>query len=234
VTQQPAEAMAGARTGRLTRVNLVAAVAFVVGGSLFALGAIFAQLGVGTMATVNITYLVGGFFFSLGGYASILLVVNADRDGEPMRWWSYRPYRRDLLSAVVLFTGTLFFAVSLVAAFAEGLTPRQSNGWIWFPDMIGCVCFLVSGHVAMLEVGAGHVGVHVHELSWWVVAINQLGSILFVLAGIAAFTRPATSSAINAGLVNWGTFAGAVCFAVGGAIQVFDRPTSTRTVVRTP
>ena len=111
---------------RLSMINLVAAVAFILGGSLFALGALFAQLEVGTLATVNITYLVGGFFFSLGGYASILLVVNAGRDErdraheEPMRWWGYQPHRRDWLSAAVLFTGTLLFAVSLVAAFAEG------------------------------------------------------------------------------------------------------------------
>ena len=150
-----------------------------------------------------------------------------------MRWWSYQPHRRDWLSAVVLFSGTLLFAVSLVAAFAEGLTPRQSNGWIWLPDILGCVCFLVSGHLAMHEVGgAGHVVVRVHVLAWWVVAINQIGSILFFLAGIAAFTRPATSSALDVGLVNWGTFAGAVCFAVGGVAQVFERPTSTRTVVQ--
>ena len=227
-----------ALTHPLNVLNLVAAVSFILGGSLFALGAAFAQLDVGTLATVNITYLIGGGFFSLGGYTSILLVVNAaldERDlatDEPLRWWSYQPHRRDWLSAVVLFTGTLLFAVSLLAAFAEGLTPRQSNGWIWFPDILGCVCFLVSGHLAMLHLGAGHVEVHIHELSWWVVAINQIGSILFFLAGIAAFTRPATSSALDAGLVNWGTFAGAVCFAVGGALQVFDKPTSTRTAVQ--
>jgi hypothetical protein len=65
------------------------------------------------------------------------------------------------------------------------------------------------------------------------VAVNQVGSSLFFLAGIAAFTRPATSSAVDIGLVNWGTFAGAVCFAIGGVIQLFDKPTPTRTVVRT-
>jgi hypothetical protein len=237
MTQRPVGSVDQVVAGRLTRINLVSAVGFILGGSLFAAGAFFAQRSVGPLATVNITYLVGGFFFSLGGYASILLVVNAARDQRPatggrMRWWSYQPHRRDWLSAFVLLGGTLLFAVSLVAAFAEGLTPRQSNGWIWFPDILGCVCFLVSGHLAMLEVGAGHVGVHVHELAWWVVAVNQLGSILFFLAGIAAFTRPATDSALDAGLVNWGTFAGAACFAVGGVIQVFDTPTSTRTVVQ--
>ena len=194
----------------------MAAVSFVLGGSLFAMGALFAQQGVGSLVTVNVTYLVGGFFFSLGGYVSILLAP---------------PHQRQWRSAVVLFVGTLLFALSLVAAFAKGLTPRQSNGWIWFPDILGCVCFLVSGHLAMLEVGGGHIRVRPRVVDWWVVAVNQLGSILFFLAGIAAFTRPATSHEVDVGLVNWGTFAGAVCFAVGGVIQAFDTPTSTRTVV---
>ena len=56
-------------------------------------------------------------------------------------------------------------------------------------------------------------------MDWWIVAINQVGSVLFFLAGLAAFVRPATSEAINVGLVNWGTFAGAACFAVAGLIQ---------------
>ena len=91
---------------------------------------------------MNVTYLVGGFFFSLGGWLSIVITQAPSRG------------RR---SAVVLFVGTLLFAVSLVAAFAEGLTPRQSDGWIWLPDILGCVCFLVSGHLAMLDVGGGRV-----------------------------------------------------------------------------
>jgi hypothetical protein len=197
-------------------VNLVAAVSFFFGGSLFAAGAALAQIGTAPLLTVNVTYLVGGVFFSLGGWFSILLAPEHDR--------AWR-------SAVVLFVGTLLFAVSLVAAFAQGLTPRQSDSWIWLPDILGCVCFLVSGHLAMLDVSAGHVRVLVHVLTWWVVAINQLGSILFFLAGVAAFVRPATSSVIDAGLVNWGTFAGAACFAIGGLVQIFDKPTTTRTVV---
>ena len=216
---------------RLVYVNRVAAVAFFFGGSLFALGALFAQLDVATLSTVNVTYLVGGFFFTLGGYVSILFASNSDGE-ERMRWWGFLPRRRDWLSAFVLFVGTLFFGLSLVAAFAQDLTPRQSNGWIWLPDITGCVCFLVSGRLAMLEVTGGHVRVIAGLIGWWVVAVNQLGSVLFFLAGLAAFTRPATSSAINTGLVNWGTFAGAVCFAIGGVIQAFDTPTSTRTAVQ--
>jgi len=113
-----------------------------------------------------------------------------------------------------------------VAAFAQGLTPRQSDGWIWLPDILGCICFLVSGHLAMLEVGAGHIVIRPRLMDWWVVAVNQVGSVLFFLAGIAAFVRPATSQTLDVALVNWGTFAGAVCFAIGGVIQTFDTPDS--------
>jgi hypothetical protein len=214
--RQPSDTTTEATTATAQRRNLVAAVSFVLGGTLFALGAVLAQRDLASLVTINITYLVGGVFFSTGGYVSILLAV---------------PHQRSWRSAVVLFVGTLLFAVSLVAAFAEGLTPRQSDSWIWFPDILGCVCFLVSGHLAMLDVGAGRIRIRPRLTGWWVVAVNQLGSVLFFLAGVAAFTRPATSHAIDVGLVNWGTFAGAICFAAGGLIQAFDKPTPTGTAV---
>ena len=217
---------------RLIRLNLIAGISFFLGGSLFALGALFAQEGVGTLTTVDVTYLVGGFFFSLGGYVSVLQAVNSPTDiddhgslssGE-WRWWRSLPHNLGWLSAFVLFIGTLFFAVSLVAAFAQDLTPRQTNGWIWLPDNIGCLCFLASGHFALLEVGHGRYDLQLKDLGWWIVAINQLGSVLFFAAGIAAFTRPATSSVVNLEIVNWGTFLGAVCFAVAGLMQLSERP----------
>jgi hypothetical protein len=129
---------------RLGRINLVAAVSFAIGGSLFALGAFLAQTGNDGARNIDLVYLVGGFFFSLGGYASVLQAGNAPTDIDPdgaltsarWRWWEFRPHNLGWLSAAVLFLGTLLFAVSLVAAFAENLTVRQSNTWIWIPDML--------------------------------------------------------------------------------------------------
>lgn len=223
---------APATARRLGRANLVAATAFTLGGTLFALGALLAQLDVGSLWDVDMVYLVGGVFFSVGGYVSVLQAINTPTDIDEhgslatvrWRWFSFQPRSIGWLGAAVLFVGTLFFAVSLVSAFAEDLTPRQTDGWIWVPDIVGCVCFLVSGHLALVEVGHGRIWRVINDLGWWIVAVNQVGSILFFLAGIAAFTRPATSTVLNAGLVNWGTFAGAVCFAVGGLLQMFERP----------
>jgi len=216
----------------LDRVNSVAAVSFMIGGSLFSLGALFAQLDVGTPRSIDSTYLVGGFFFSLGGYASVLQASNAPQHVDDAgslsagrwRWWDNRPRNLGWLSATVLFVGTLLFAVSLVAAFAQDLTVRQENTWIWFPDILGCLCFLASGHLAWLEVCHGRIGIRTDELGWWVVFVNQVGSWLFFLAGLAAYVRPATSESLNSALANWGTFLGAACFVVGGVLQAFERP----------
>ena len=60
------------------------ATAFVVGGSLFAIGAALAQGDVGGPLLAASVYLAGGVFFCSGGYASVLLVTNLPhrrRDG---------------------------------------------------------------------------------------------------------------------------------------------------------
>jgi hypothetical protein len=217
---------------RIARVNLVAAIAFTCGGTLFAVGAVFAQTGIVSVRACDITYLVGGAFFSTGGYASVLQATNTPSEIDDSArlssprwvWWRPLPGNLGWMSAVVLFAGTLAFAVSLVAAFASDLTVRQINGLIWIPDVLGCVCFLVSGHLALLEVCHGRIGIRRHDLGWRIVATNQLGSVLFMLAGLAAYTRPATSEVLNDAVVNWGTFLGAVCFAVAGVMQAFEKP----------
>jgi hypothetical protein len=215
------------------RANWVAAVAFTVGGSLFALGAVVAQLGSGDATTAASIYFAGGLFFNTGGYASLLLAINA-QGAERWRWWSYEPHRLDWLSAFVLFVGTLAFGISLLDSFLDGLTTQEENRLIWSPEVIGCVFFLISGHLAMREIcGRFRPCVRSGERGWWIVAINQFGSILFMVSALAAFIRPETSSEINVAVANWGTLAGALCFAIGGVLQAFDRPATARAVSTT-
>ena len=83
---------------------------------------------------------------------------------------------------------------------------------------------LISGHLALVEVCHGRSGVRARDLGWWIVAINQFGSVLFLVSALAAFTRPATGSVVNADIANWGTLTGALCFWAGGVLQFFERP----------
>ncbi|MFI1048256.1 hypothetical protein ACH4U3_21090 [Streptomyces griseoruber] len=219
---------------RLRLLNAVAATAFVIGGALFALGAGVAQFGSGDATTCASIYFAGGLFFNTGGFVSLLQVVNAPRHvpgGEgrlvtlPWRWWSYEPTRIDWLSLFVLFVGTLVFGVNLLDSFLQGLSVQQVNRLIWVPDVIGCALFLISGHLGFSEICHGHRPcLRCRSLGWWIVAVNQFGSVLFMVSAIAAYTRPATDSLVNADIANWGTLLGAACFSVGGVLQLFERP----------
>jgi hypothetical protein len=218
---------------RLRRLNALAASSFVVGGALFALGAAVALFGSADATTCATIYFVGGLFFSTGGYVSVLQVVDAPRHvagGEGRlvtnrwRWWSYEPMRADWVCAVVLFAGTLVFAVDLVNSFLEGLSVQQVNRLIWVPDVVGCLLFLLSGHLGFAEICHGRLCVRRRSLGWWIVAVNQFGSVLFLVSALAAYTLPATGDPVNTDIANWGTFTGALCFSLGGILQFYEHP----------
>jgi hypothetical protein len=231
----PAKARARADEGtrrRLILINAVAATAFVIGGSLFCAGALLAQAGVGGPRLASAVFMFGGVFFTTGGYASVLQVANAPRGADPdgvvrvasWRWWSTEPGRLDWGSAVALFVGTLYFGASLAVALLGDLTTAQLHRDVWTPEIVGCVLFLVSGHLALTEMHRDRPRGRRADLGWWIVVVNQVGSALFMAAGIAAFVRPETGDALAVGIANWATFSGAACFAVAGVMQEFERP----------
>ncbi len=122
----------------------------------------------------------------------------------------------------MLFAGTLVFAIGLVDSFIEGLSTQQTNRLIWTPDLVGCILFLISGRLALEAFGETGSRLRPRrDLAWWVAAVNQLGSVLFLISAFAAFIRPATESAVNVDVANWGTFTGALCFAIAGLMQLF-------------
>ncbi|MFB6629647.1 hypothetical protein ACFCWY_07130 [Streptomyces sp. NPDC056362] len=217
---------------RLRRLNAIAATAFVIGGAFFAAGAGIAQFGSADATRLASIYFAGGLFFNTGGYVSLLQVINAPRHvvggralvTQRWRWWSYEPMRLDWLSVFLLFTGTLVFGVNLLDSFLQGLNVQQVNRLIWVPDVVGCVLFLASGHLALAEVSHGRPRALPRSLGWWIVAVNQLGSVLFMVSALAAYTRQATGSPLNVDIADWGTLTGALCFSVGGVLQFFERP----------
>jgi hypothetical protein len=204
-------------------INAISATAFVIGGLLFAIGAGLAQGDVGGPLLPASVYLAGGVFFSAGGYAAVLQIINGPHEGR-WRWWSAEPGRLEWLSTVVLFAGTLVFAIGLVDSFIAELTPVQADRLIWSPNMVGCALFLVSGHLAMVEISGTWLPCwRPRDLGWRIVAVNQLGSLLFMVSAVASFIHT-DGNLTAAGIANWGTLTGALCFAVAGVMQEFERP----------
>ncbi len=215
--EHESEAAARKTGGPLRSYNVVASIALMIGGSLFALGAAGAQIGSGNApATSASIYLAGGESFSIGGYTSLLLTINSPADRERWHWWSYEPLRLDWLSAFVLFAGTLVFAIGLVDAFIEGLSTRQVNRLIWTPDLVGCILFLISGRLAFEAFGETGSRLRPRrELAWWVAAVNQLGSVLFLISALPPSSGPRRDSGSRPRRRGDGErqFTGSLCFA---------------------
>jgi hypothetical protein len=214
---------------RLRLCNTVAATAFALGGTLFAAGAGMAQTGSPPIAYLSV-FLLGGVFFSTGGYTSLVQVINEPGPApspDRWRWWAREPRRLSWLSALVLFAGTLVFAINLVDSFIQGLDAVAEDRLVFSPDIVGCALFLVSGHLAMIGIGGWRFWRR-RDLGWWIVAVNQVGSVLFMVSAIASFVRPSTGDELAVGVANWGTLTGALCFAIAGAMQEFEHPAGPR------
>ncbi|MGV9405095.1 hypothetical protein [Streptomyces sp. NPDC003667] len=85
--------------------------------------------------------------------------------------------------------------------------------------------FLISGHLGFAEIcHGGRPCARPRSPGWWIVAVNQLGSALFMVSAVAAFDRPATGDLVSTGIANWGTLTGALCFSVAGVLQLCEHP----------
>ena len=216
--EQPQHPARGHVSGRDRLLNLVAAIAFTIGGSLFALGAALAESVPPIRPRRACVYFAGGLFFNTGGYASVLQALNPPGQ-HGWRWWAWEPERVAWVSAALLFAGTIVFGVNLADSFIQGLTAKQENRLIWAPDMVGCALFIVSGHLALSQICRSRVCWKPRVLDWWIAMLNQVGSYLFLISALAAFINPQTSNVVNEAVANWGTFGGALCFASAGCFR---------------
>lgn len=201
------------------------AILFMVGSALFMLGSFPSYADSVSVNTDLVTYFVGSLFFTSAAYISFLEVIDADRglsgpaSDHRFRFFAWEPDRIDWWSASVQSLGTLFFNLSTGSALFTS-TDVQSEHLVWAPDMLGSVCFLTASTLAWLEVCHGWWRFDVRDVSWWIVALNMLGSIAFQISALAAFIRPSTGEIANVDVATLGTFIGAACFLVGAYLLI--------------
>jgi hypothetical protein len=179
--------------------------------ALVAPGAVLAQLEMGTLMTGDTTCLVGGDFFSLAGYSSVPVVAHAARDEghrtarASMRWWRATSH------------------IGAARSVPSCLSPdrRYSRSASWRP--------LPKGSLPLPSNGSIRAPNNLRLFNSSCPATSRCSRSAGDQGNLHASGDP---SALNVEIVNWESFTGAVCFAVGGVIQVSDRPTSTRTVVQ--
>jgi hypothetical protein len=194
------------------------AVLFMTGAFIFALGSFPLYSQNIDPGAVGITFVVGSIIFTSAAYSSFVQMINdgdSANGSDHFRYWAWQPSRTLWWAAIVQLVGTLFFNATTIDAMIDGLSTEQTDVLVWAPDFFGSACFLIASHLAWLYVCGRLWCVRRDDADWWGALINYAGSILFMFSGIAAFTLPTTGDELNTTIVNFGTFAGAICFFVG-------------------
>ena len=170
---------------RLGRCNTVSGISFFLGGGLFTLGAVLSAAGRHLASTINWCSCAGGFFFSTGAYASMVQEINSprsiDADGSlaenRWRWWAYEPNAARLGRGVRAVLSAPWPSPSAWSTSSSSRPGAPADDQlIWAPEMVGCVLFLVSGHVGIIEeICHGRFRLMPRSLGWWMVASISSG-----------------------------------------------------------
>jgi hypothetical protein len=214
---------AGARRGA-SASSLAMGGLFMIGSFCFALGSIPAYSDHVSVATVGWTFFVGSIFFTSAAFLQFHEAMTAPEAAgdapapHEQRIAAWAPHRIDWWSSAIQFVGTLAFNVTTFAATRTSLTVAQDRRWVWVPDVVGSICFLLSSWLAFVEAGAGEHGFRHRSVGWWISSLNLVGSIAFGFAAVAGRYIHSTGEIANIAVVNLGTFAGAVCFFGGAAL----------------
>lgn len=226
---------AGRDTGRRSTWWAPRAIGWWV-GVLFGVGAICFALGSAPGYTIavgggidGLTFFIGSIWFTTAAFLQYLETANTGRtlsevDGRRrFHLLTWEPRRIDWWASSVQLAGTLFFNVSTFKAMQASLSAAQVDKFVWRPDAYGSICFLVASTLAWMEVGHGILSWRPRSLSWWIVALNLMGSIAFGVSAVAAYVVPADGEAVSVALSNLGTFVGAVCFFAGAILLLPER-----------
>ena len=147
-----------------------------------------------------LSFFVGSIFFTSAGFLQYRESVDAGAEGRPHGWgkvFVYRPRQIDWWACGIQLIGTLYFNVSTGNAVRIDLTVQAAQQHVWRPDAVGSICFLVASGMAWFEVCHGWVAWSPTSLSWWITALNLVGSIAFGVSAVAAFVVPSSGQLWN-------------------------------------
>jgi len=214
------------------RLSWWIAVLFLLGSALFVLGAYLGNwppshgVWLRHPGTINGIFFVGSLYFTVAAYLQFLEAVNGDVAdvGQPgMRrwhWFGWKPHNLGYIAAAVQLAGTVLFNVNTADSMISGLSVAQTDALVWAPNIVGCVCFLVASLSAYVEYGHGRLAIAARDISWWIVTVNLIGSVLFMVSALFSFDGPEPSSAKALWLANLYTLLGAVCFLVASYLLI--------------
>lgn len=200
---------------------------FIIGSSLFALGAVPSYSEAVGLRLCAATFFVGSLFFTSAAFLQYREAVDAlpARDATRHRsLWVWAPRNLPWLAGTVQLAGTLWFNWSTANALRLNLSAASTDQLVWRPDALGSIAFLVASWVALRDAGRGAVAGRPRPGPWKIGVVNMAGSVAFGISAAAAFVIPSSGDVWNAELSNLGTLAGALCFLAGAILMLGQQP----------
>jgi hypothetical protein len=195
---------------------------FAIGATCFTIGPLPGFVEWVGSGLDGVVFFVGSIFFTSAAFLQWLEAINADPGpgsrNDRFRLVTFEPRRADWWSSGVQLVGTLFFNVMTFRALKTGLENPAYDQLVWAPDVIGSICFLVSGYVAYVEVCGAWACWRRRSLEWTIASVNFLGCIAFGISALAAYVVPTTGSALDLAAANSFTVLGGFCFLVGAIL----------------
>lgn len=201
---------------------------FIIGSSLFALGAVPIYAEAVGLRLCAATFFLGSLFFTCAAFLQYREAVDALPDRGARRrhsFWVWAPWNLVWLAAAIQLAGTLWFNWSTGNALVVNLSAALTEQRVWRPDALGSVAFLVSSGVALRYAGRGVIAGRPRPRSWKIGVINVAGSVAFGISAVAAFVIPSSGDVWNAELSNLGTLLGALCFLTGAILMLSPEST---------
>lgn len=196
---------------------------FIIGSSLFALGAVPTYAQAVGLRLCAVTFFVGSLFFTSAAFLQYREAVDALPAGGAARGhslWVWAPRNLGWLAAAVQLAGTLWFNWSTGNAVRDNLSAALTEQRVWRPDALGSVAFLIASGVALRDAGRTAVAGQPKPRTWRIAVINVAGSVAFGISAVAAFVIPSSGDLWNAELSNLGTLVGALCFLAGAILML--------------
>ncbi|GAA4421111.1 hypothetical protein [Bremerella cremea] len=206
---------------------------FAVGASLFALGSIVSLWPKWTRAIglaeseAGLIFFLGSIPFTTAAYLQLFQAANADpipgdQPSTPQRttWIGWKPGDLGWLSCFLQFIGTVLFNVNTFDGMMPSLSWQQQDVLIWVPNILGSILFMASGYLAFIEAAHAYWKWELEDLSWWVVFVNLLGCIGFLISAVLAIVLPGDTGPWHETASVCFTLIGAICFFWGSVLML--------------
>ena len=192
---------------------------------------------------IDLINFMGSVCFTLGSYAALLEAINLDldvtldRDSEvaventekirhsqarlkTIKWFDWQPHRIEVQSTWIQLVGASLFNINCFFAMVSGLAWQTIDLIVWLPSTLASVCFCWASYLAVMEVCHSCWDWKPQELDWWVVVLNLLGSVGFLMGSLFGFWGQGWVQCCQEWGTNFSFLAGSVFFLGGSYLMV--------------